>query len=349
MTTMESTVQSASARDTAPLGRRAWLGGLLLAVLLLPAVAELIGGQDAPATDEIFVSVNGETLSYADFYTLLQDQIGMEAAERLVFETVLQQEAAKQGVVPTPEEIDARVNELIQQRFGGDAAQFAQWMGRTGSTSGSLRRQVAIELMDIRLRSKTLEVTDEKLKEYFEANHERRYDLPARVRYRQVVLDSKDRADEVLKQINTNELSFFTAASRHSLDPAAVETGGLAGPSPLPLLKELAPPLHDALVALQPNEAAKAPVEFEGKFYLLLLIEHLPGRPAAYDEVAARVRFDYLMEKSVPAQQFYQPLIDKAAVVGLPTRFRLLEMQFAVPEDPGAPAGNGGLGPVAQP
>ncbi|MCZ7600381.1 MAG: hypothetical protein M5U09_25305 [Gammaproteobacteria bacterium] len=86
----------------------------------------------------------------------------MEAAERLVFETVLQQEAAKQGVVPTPEEIDARVNELIQQRSGGDAAQFAQWMGRTGSTSAGLRRQVAIELMDIRLRSKTPEVTDEK-------------------------------------------------------------------------------------------------------------------------------------------------------------------------------------------
>jgi len=328
------------------MGRRWLVSGMLLLGLLLPAVAELIGGRDAPAPDEIFASVNGETLSYADFYTLLQDQLGMEVAERLVFETVLQQESAKQGVVPTAEEIDARVNELIQQRFGGDAAQFAQWMGRTGSTSDSLRRQVAIELMDIRLRSKDVEVTDAKLKEYFDQHHERRYDLPARVRYRQVVLDSKERADEVLAKINSGELSFFTAASRHSLDPAAVETGGLAGPSPLPILKELAPPIHDALTKLAANEAAKEPVQFEDKWYLLLLIEHLAGRAATYDEVATRVRMDYLMEKSVPAQQYYQPLIDKSAVVGLPTRFRLLELQFAVPEQPTG-GGGGALGPTA--
>ncbi len=217
-------------------------------------------------------------------------------------------------------------------------------MGRTGSTPDSLRRQVAIELMDIRLRSKDVEVTDAKLKEYFDQHHERRYDLPARVRYRQVVLDSKASADDVLAKINSNELSFFTAASRHSLDPAAVETGGLAGPSPLPLLKELAPPIHEALSKLAANEAAKQPVEFEGKWYLLLLIETIDGRPATFDEVAARVRVDYLMEKSVPAQQYYQPLIDKAAVVGLPTRFRLLELQFAVPDQPGA--AGGALGPT---
>jgi len=341
---MEGKVQSESERGGRPAGWRALVGGMLFLLLLVPAVAELIGGRDAPPPEEIFVSVNGETLSYADFYTVLQDQIGMEVAERLVFETVLQQEAAKQSLVPTSEAIDTRVNELIQQRFGGDGAQFAQWMGRTGSTPDSLRRQVAIELMDIRLRSKDVEVTDAKLKEYFDQHHERRYDLPARVRYRQVVLDSKASADDVLAKINSNELSFFTAASRHSLDPAAVETGGLAGPSPLPLLKELAPPIHEALSKLAANEAAKQPVEFEGKWYLLLLIETIDGRPATFDEVAARVRVDYLMEKSVPAQQYYQPLIDKAAVVGLPTRFRLLELQFAVPDQPGA--AGGALGPT---
>ena len=341
--------QAGGERVAWPMGRRAMVAGAIMALLLVPALAEIVGGTDAPPPDEVFCTVNGESLDYADFYTLMQDQTGMEIAERMVFETVLQQEAAKEDLVPTNDEIDARVNELIAQRFGGDGAQFAQWMGRTGSTPDSLRRQVAVELMDLRLRSQKVEVSDEKLQEYFNQNHERRYDLPTRVRYRQVVLGSKDKADEVLAKIKSGDLAFFSAASRESLDPAAVETGGLVGPSPLPLLKELAPPIHDALTKLEPNQYTQEPVQYEDKWYLLLLIETIEGRAAAYDEVASRVKYDYLMEKSIPAQDYYQPLIDKAAVVGLPQRFRLLELQFNMPEQPtGAPA-DGGLGPTVTP
>ncbi|NUP99549.1 MAG: peptidyl-prolyl cis-trans isomerase [Armatimonadetes bacterium] len=280
---------------------------------------------------EPLAAVNGELLTHADLYAALQDQVGIEVAERLLIETLIQQEARRLQLVPSAEEIEARVRQIVVERFGGNTTRFAAWMLETGGTEASVRRRVAIELMDLKLRTREVKVTPEALQQYFAANRTQRYDLPEQVRYRQVVVETKERAEEVLRQIKAGELIFYTAASRHSLDPAAAETGGLVGPQPLPMLEELAKPLFEVLAKLQANEYTQTPVAFEGRWYLLLMVERLPGRVVEFADVSERVRWDFLNEQAVPEEDFYLALTKKARVTGLPDRYRVLEERFGAP------------------
>lgn len=309
----------------------------LLWLAALTAGGALVAQTTTPEPAATFASVNGETVRYADFYTALEDEFGAAAAQRVVLQAALHQSAKKAGLMPTDEDVNARIQQIISERFGGNSSNFAAWMLETGSDESSVRRRLANELIDLRLRTRQVEVTEAKLKEFFEANHADRYDLPATIRYRQVVLDTKERAAEILAQIKSAELSFFGAASRHSLDPKAVETGGLVGPQPERRVQELAPALHEALTRLQPNEMTEAPVEHRGRWYLLLLIERQPGKPVPYDEVAARVRWDYLTANAVPEEQFYEELMRHSEVVGMPRRYQAVEAGFGPPpEQPAA-------------
>jgi len=74
---MEGKVQS---NPSGVAGRRAGgalVGGMLFLLLLVPAVAELIGLAATRRRPKRSSSGSWrETLSYADFYTVLQDQIG---------------------------------------------------------------------------------------------------------------------------------------------------------------------------------------------------------------------------------------------------------------------------------
>ncbi len=307
-----------------PRSRRRWLWS---AVLLLVA-GTLVADSTVPGPDEAFALVNGSVLQHRDFYTALQDQAGIDTAVRVIVEASMRQEATKLGLLPTEKDVDTRLRQVIDERFGGNLAQFSEWMASSCTDETAVRRRLNNEMVDLRLRSRGVEVSEDKLKQYFLANQARRYDQPEAVRYRQVVLDTKEKANDILAKIKAGDLTFFTAAARHSVDPNAAQSGGLVGPQPLPLLMEAARPLYDALVKLQANESTPEPVEMEGKWFLLLLIERIAGKAVAYEQVAEYVRRDFLLERAVPENQYYGELMRRTDVANMPARYKAVEAQF---------------------
>ncbi|MCC7490959.1 MAG: peptidyl-prolyl cis-trans isomerase [Fimbriimonadaceae bacterium] len=313
--------------------------------LLLLLVAALWADQPVAPPDEVFAKINGALVPYATFYTTLLDLHGMEAAQRLVLETALHQEATRLNLLPTSDEVAARLEQVVIEQFGGNAQRFAAWMLESGTDEEGLKRTVTTELVDLKLRTRAVEVTDAKLREFYEANRAKRYNLPEAVRYRQLVVDTKERAAELLQQLQGGQSSFFEAASRHSIDPDAATSGGLVGPLPLPALAEQQPTLHAVLAKLGANELCSAPIEVNGKWFLVLLIERQAGAEVPYDKIAARVRWDYLNANAVAEDEFYTEVLKSAKVTALPARYRALEEQFRKPAAGPTPSGPPG-GPV---
>ena len=307
-------------------------GRLVLALALLAFTAGLLVAQTTvPAPDDTFATLDGTNVTWGEFYQRLQDYAGREISERLLIEHALRAEATKLGVEPTPQQIDERLRELVQTRFAGSVADFAEWMTRDAKTEDSLRRTVTNELRDLAVRSHGVNPTEDQLKAYFAKHQADRYDRPPMVKFRRVVLESEAKAKEVLAKIKAGETDFFGAAMNYSIDVGGQENGGLVGPVPVPFLTAQAKPVADALAKLQVYQYTEAPVEAQAQWHLLLLVERQEGKPRTYEEVQTHVFRDYLQEHAVPENEYYPKLMRQAQLSGLPARYRVLEALFSKP------------------
>lgn len=292
------------------------------------ATGGLIGQVTAPRPEDRFLVINGAEVRYADFYRALEDYSGREVAERLAVETALAQEARRTGLEPSDAAVDERLRELVAERFGGDLSLYAQWMASEAMTEDAVRRRVTNELRDLAVRSQGITPTEAELRAYFEANRAKRYDRPPTVKFRQIVLASRDEAVALLAKIKAGETDFFGAALNHSLDPQAKQTGGLVGPVPVPILEEQVPAVAAALAKLGVYQAADEPVEQDGRWVLLMLAERTEGKPRPFEQVAQTVRRDYLLEKAVPENVYYRDLMARTQVDEAPPRYQVLTHLF---------------------
>ncbi|MBI2297686.1 MAG: peptidyl-prolyl cis-trans isomerase [Armatimonadetes bacterium] len=328
-----------SSTNRSPLSLRRLLWWAVPAGLL---AGSIVGDPSLPAADAPFASVNGVSLSYGSFFDMLQDLAGREAAERLLIEEAIRQEAVRLSLDPTPEAIEARLKELVAERFDGDMVQFTGWLASEGATEESVKRRLASDIRDLSLRTQGVTVTDEELHKWYDANHEKLYDRPPLVKFRQVVTVTKEQAEDVLKKIRAGEVDFFGAAARFSVDPAAKDTGGLVGPVPEISLKEQTPALFDALSKLQVYQTTPEPVAQGDKWVILMLVERTAGKSTPYEQVVSHIRRDYLVSKAVPEDKFYPELLRKFRIDGLPSRYRAAAAAFEAP--PPAPAAEGAGG-----
>ena len=330
LTSDEQQALAGRLRPRARLGR-----GWLLALLLV--VVGLCADSVVAPVDDTFVTVNGQPVKYGRFYSKLQDVAGGETAQLLVIEELNRQDAEKLKLEPTANEIDERLTEMLTERFGGNLQKAGAWMASAGLDEEALRRMVRSELIDLRLRTQGVTATDAELQAFHKTNQKERYSVPEVIQFREIVLESRDKARAVLNDLNAGKSAFFEAAAANSRNAETAPQGGLVPPQPVPFLEQNTKPLADALKQLKPGEYTKAPVEFNKEWYILLLTKRDAGRDLPYAEVAARVKRDYLLSRAVPEDKFYAEQARRARVTGMPTRYAAIQDSFGEPKQ--APLG----------
>lgn len=311
-----------------------WLARTLVLALLVAASPGALAQPAAtvvPTPDTPFATVNGVALTYAEFYLKLQELAGAEAAQMLIIDSLRQQEATKLRIDPTAEEVEARLAEMIAERFGNNLDLVADWMADSGLDEGSLRSMARGDLLDLRLRSHGVDPTDADLRAFFDEQKAARYTIRDTLQFREIVLADEATAQTVLKEIDEGKIAFFEAAAKYSTNPDTAPHGGLVAPQIIVFLEQEAKPIADALATLQEGERAKSIVEFGGEWYILQLVRRQPGYELTYDEIAARVRRDYLNSKAVPADEYYGKLAREAKVTGLDPRYVAVANLFGEP------------------
>ncbi len=171
--------------------------------------------------------------------------------ERRVGELVLLQAAARDTSIKiTDVQTNAEVERELESRrrqFGSDAA-FRAALAQAGMTEDELRRSIAQEVSGrVLLREyvqkmsrdrKAPPVTDEQIRDYFQANKASFGQRPATVTFAQVVLAPKatdtaratarTKAEEALRKLREGA-DFETVAKQYSEDPSTREKGGDLG------------------------------------------------------------------------------------------------------------------------
>ena len=162
---------------------------------------------------------------------------------------------------------------------------------------------------------KTMEkisVKDDEVKEYFEKNKEMFID-GEKVGASHILVDSEEKANELLAKINAKEVSFEDAARENSTCPSS-ENGGNLGEF---TRGQMVPEFDEACFAMEVGQV-KGPVKTQFGFHLIKLNSKTEAKPMEFDTIKEQLKTSMLQEKQ---QEAYKSKINQLQILYPVDRF----------------------------
>lgn len=239
-----------------------------------------------------------------------------QLAEDLIRQRLLQQAARRMSIQIQPSELLSEVKQQLWrflEQNGVPPEQIEQALNdpktyQSAFTKG-LMDLTRWQLLEERLRERVvgpLDPTDMELRQYYE-EHKLRYYTPELVRVRHILLrlseDARatdvEAAQDKLMEIRSQwakGADFSELARRYSEDELTVPQGGDYG-----WIQRGDPTGEDfvnAAFSLRTPGDVSAPVRTKRGLHLIQLVERRPARGGSFEQVAAEVRSDYIIEKT---------------------------------------------------
>jgi peptidyl-prolyl cis-trans isomerase C len=218
--------------------------------------------------------------------------------DSLVAQTLLLQDASKQGMTVTDQEVKTQIDDL-KKRFP-DAATFQKALASQGMTEKALQDNLRQEaLIQKYITTKVLgsvDVTDQAARQFYEQN-KAQMQRPERAHVRHILVGiqpnasaddkqkAKAKAEDILKRAKGGE-DFAKLAAENSDDPGTKAQGGDLS---WIVRGQMVPPFDQAGFALtKPNELSPV-VETQFGYHVIQLLERQPAAPVPFEEAKGRI------------------------------------------------------------
>jgi parvulin-like peptidyl-prolyl isomerase len=220
---------------------------LLLCALASVALAGCGGGsKDVPA-DAVAV-VDGQEIARSDYEALIaqakksyQNQkrdfpaagsqefqtLRNQAVQFLVQREQFEQEAESLDVEVTEKQVDARLEQIQKQYFGGDKAKFEKQLKEQGITEKQVRNDIRSQIISEKIFEQVtgeVKVSEEQVAAYYEKN-KAQYSQPESREVRHILVKTKKQADELYAQLQGGA-DFAALAKKFSEDTGSKANGG---------------------------------------------------------------------------------------------------------------------------
>lgn len=250
------------------LGKRICI--IIAAVILLsavPAVAATKAAVPAPMgakLPDVVATVNGEKITKDDLMRTTVDWNAPMVLEQMIMYRVVSQEAKKAGIVVTPEQINAKFDEMKKNLPPGQ--DLGELLKRSGMTPSHAFSYMKMNLQVEGIVKKQIKVTPEDLAGFNKASH-----ILIRVaaatdpkEKEKNDADAKAKIDTVAEEIKGG-LAFDEAAKKYSEDPMTKDKGGdldFFGKG------QMVPEFETAIETLKPGEVS-APVKTSYGYHII--------------------------------------------------------------------------------
>lgn len=255
-------------------------------VLILVASIGVVGMATALAavvlSPEAAAVVNGKVITRDQLYREMYIRVGEDVLEEMIDAVLVQEEARRQGVVVSDEEVRQEVDRMIQEQYSSEQA-FLETLDYYGMTRVDVEAQWRVYLAARKMLLPQIQVGDDEIESYFEA-HRDEFDEQEAVRLRHILAGSEEEARQILAELRAGA-DFAALAREKSLDKATASEGGdmgLVGRGQLP------PELEDTAFTLPVGEWSD-PVEAADGFHILQVLERREAREVSLEEVRDRV------------------------------------------------------------
>lgn len=234
-----------------------------------------------------------------------------EILESLIEETLLNQEAEKEGIDADSKEVDQAIDHILQQQ-GWDIDELIKTLKLRGLTLRDYRDAIAQQIVRFRLISKRvrseIQIDESDLQNYYRS-HKREFSLGEKWHLQQILVGDMESAERVLQRLDEGA-NFSDLARGYSIGPAK-ESGGDLG-----LLKksDLLPELARAVEGLKPGEVSE-PVQTSAGVHILRLVDHIEDDFIPFSEVKRRIQERLFQEESGKILKRYLQSLKESAII----------------------------------
>jgi parvulin-like peptidyl-prolyl isomerase len=270
-------------------------------------------------------SVNGKILSERDFQKRCErfvgggsdTAVGYLVLREWIQQTLAEEEARKKNVLPTPQQLEARVKGLRRQ-FELRGEKFDEWLEQHGRTLDTLQEDVRQQLVAENLLTDGITVSDIEVQQYYE-NNKQVLSSPAMVRVSRITVNDKKVAQEVDASLKQGG-SFEELARKRSIDPYKDSGGRMPAPIEAdPKAKGgLEPAVLEKVLKLEKGKSV-GPIKLESYWVFARLDEWIPASVPALSDVQELLRANMKVQKGGPdrlkaTQDHLEGLIREAKV-----------------------------------
>ncbi len=219
----------------------------------------------------------------------------------LIDRKLLLKEATAQGTFISEEEFQ---DELLKYKSNYTEATFQKMLEERGVSNEEwlqLRRESFIVAKFLaKSGTEAQEVTEEAVKKYYE-EHPEEFKVPESVRVRQIVTDTKEKAESILRRLRQGE-NFAKLAKDLSLSPDRREGGDLGF-----IPRGSFPREFEVCFTMNPGEISPIIPSLYG-FHLFKVIEKAPGRTQDLTEVTSKI---FMQLKQRAREQYLKSLLER--------------------------------------
>ncbi|MEX2355472.1 MAG: peptidylprolyl isomerase [Thermaerobacterales bacterium] len=265
---------------------------LILAMTLAACGAQSTGGSTGTDSGDrtgqeldpaaVVAVVNGDEITAADLYRQLVAQNGHDALNRLITETLIRQEAVRAGVAISNQEVEDRLQNLVDEHGGAES--FSMALMQSNLTQDQLKEDLRLNMMVERLMEPELDLSDEVIADFY-AENQSLYSEAAQVHARHILVDTEAQAFDIMAQLDGGA-DFAELADAFSIDPSAADNGGDLG---WMAYNQLVAPFADAAFNAAPGSRV-GPVETEFGFHVIEVLDLREGRQQPLEEIHDLVR-----------------------------------------------------------
>ena len=245
------------------------------------------------------------------------DRFERDVAQATAVSLVVEQETVRRGLVASPAETDAAVTKLVDTRFGGRDA-FRRELGRFGVSEpdavGEVRRQLTRNRLFADVVRGIPPVTDADVHAAYVA---RRPVTPERRRLSNVVVETRERAEEVLAKAREGA-DLGALAVLYSRDETTGPTGGDLGELDV---SQLEPPYAAAAFAAGPGEYF-GPVQTRNGWNVGQVVSVLSAVPLTFEQVDDDLRMRLRTERETAAWEALLTDLARSADIDYTDRYR---------------------------
>jgi foldase protein PrsA len=223
------------------------LAAAALAVLVV-LVATACGSSDQSVPDNSVAVVDGTAVTKTELQSLLErakktykaqkrafpkagtseyQSLQTQAVAFLVQRAEYDNRADEMKLKVTDKEVEARINQIKQQSFGGSQKKLDAQLKAQGYTPESLRSDIKAQLISEKIYdsvTKDAKVSDAAIAKYYNAN-KAQYQVAESRDVRHILVKTKAQADKIYAQLKGGA-NFATLAKKYSTDPGSKDNGG---------------------------------------------------------------------------------------------------------------------------
>lgn len=254
----------------------------------------------------IAATVGGETITWQEFESRLQDQYGNTVLHTLMTRSAIRQEAAASGLTLSEAELAQELKSMMEG-YESEERYYSEMQESLGLTPEEIREDAKYKLLLEKIATRDIVISDDELDTYISEN-QAQFTSDIQLRLAWIVTEGEQEADELLGQLESGA-DFEALARSASMDRDTASNGGELG------WIEQDDPFFEqdvlmAASALEPGEVT-GPIPVEGGQAIVLLADRKEEKAMNEEALRSLARRQLALEKAESLQDVEEKLLRK--------------------------------------